>query len=570
MISLDQGGRGGRRGVGTRCPRALGGRGRGTWILPAPDEAAAARWRVVADPTPHVILHRSPTAGRCVAGGGRPLPVGRRGPARAGLDGRRPPRGGWAHRRFTRLPAPELTDRGVRLDDLFGAEGAALTRRLEDAPDPAGGGRRRARLPRPEAVATARIPDWRVRGLMATLAGGARLHGARGGPAARASPRGRCATRCASTSASGRRPCSASIASCGRSRAMRRGAGGNDVRGALAVGYADHAHFVHECRALLGETPRRFLDRAGRDGRRFLQDGADLRRDATRSWPQAPGWRPRSSATGGEDAEGGRRSAAAVLAAVCFSPRRAAGRRRSLVLRDRALLLPQRPLDQPAPLPLPVGAGGPWAGDGAGRGAGAGAGAARRAGRRPSERAWSVRARLLPGGGRGARPLRRRDARAEGGAPRAARGSALRTRRTTSPASPPRCGAAMPVYLARWWPGHDRANRALGGRRGRAGGPYEDGYPALRGAELRGALAGWQDPRGRVGVRELAGRVHVGPADAHGGLVHGPGKPGPLRDGDRLPRGVPRRPDPGRLRARRSAISSRRRAPRRTGTSGTG
>ena len=263
MISLDQGGRAAASVVGHPVPAALRGAVAGTWILSAPDEAAAARWRVVADANAHVILHR------CADGRVRASVVGARSRwvdvdqrERAWTVGVRLVVGGLTG--LTRLPATELTDRGARLHDLFGAEGRAVTRRLEDAGDPAAAAdillsfleRRLSR---------GADPDWRVRGLMATLAATpastVRAAGQRIGVSTRA-------LRDVVREHVGLGPKAVQrVHRLLRAlSAMRRGAKGNDVRAALAMGYADHAHFVHECRALLGETPRRFLDR-GRPGR---------------------------------------------------------------------------------------------------------------------------------------------------------------------------------------------------------------------------------------------------------------------------------------------------------------
>ena len=263
MISLDQGGRAAATAVRHPVPSPLRRAVAGTWLLPAPREASAAHWRVVADPAPHVIVHRyadGRTRAAVVGARSRWVDVDQR--ARAWTVGVRLAVGGLTA--LTRVPAPELTDRSVRLDDLFGAEGSGATRRIEGATDPAGAadvvlaflGRR---------LSDGTDPDWRVRGLMAALAGApgstVRAVGRRLG----VSPR---ALRDAVNEHVGLGPKVVQrIHRLLRAlSAMRRGAGGNDVRGALAAGYADHAHFVHECRALLGETPRRFLDR-GRPSR---------------------------------------------------------------------------------------------------------------------------------------------------------------------------------------------------------------------------------------------------------------------------------------------------------------
>ncbi len=258
MISLDQGGRAAGTAVRHPVPEALRGAVEGTWILPAPGEPAAARWRVVADPAPHVILHRFAAAGvRATVVGARSRWVDVDQRERAWTVGVRLAVGGLT--RLARIPAPELTDRSARLDDLFGAEGRAVVRRLEDATDPADAadvlldfiGRR---------VAGAEAPDWRVRGLMATLATApgatVRAVGRRIGVSTRTlreAVREHVGLRPKTVQRVHRLLCALS--------AMQRCAGGNDVRAALALGYADQAHLVHECRDLLGETPRCFLQR---------------------------------------------------------------------------------------------------------------------------------------------------------------------------------------------------------------------------------------------------------------------------------------------------------------------
>jgi AraC-like DNA-binding protein len=218
---------------------------------------------VVADPNPHVILHRSVdgrTRAAVVGARSRWVDVDQR--PRSWTVGVRLAVGGLT--RLTRLPASELTDRSVRLDDVFGADGRAVTRRLEEVAEPAGAadllldfvGCR---------VGDGGDPDWRVRGLMATLAAAPATTVGAAGRRLGVSTR---ALRDAVREHVGLAPKVVQrVHRLLRAlSAMRAGAAGNDVPAALSVGYADHAHFVHECQSLLGETPRRFLDR-GRTGR---------------------------------------------------------------------------------------------------------------------------------------------------------------------------------------------------------------------------------------------------------------------------------------------------------------
>jgi methylphosphotriester-DNA--protein-cysteine methyltransferase len=134
-----------------------------------------------------------------------------------------------------------------------------VIRRLEDTDDPAAAATMLLTFLE-RRLSNGADPDWRVRGLMATLAAApsstVRAVGRRLGVSTRA-------LRDAVRQHVGLGPKAVQrIHRLLRALSvMRRGAEGNDVRAALAVGYADHAHFVHECRDLLGETPRRFLDR---------------------------------------------------------------------------------------------------------------------------------------------------------------------------------------------------------------------------------------------------------------------------------------------------------------------
>jgi len=264
VIVLDQGGRGARAVVRRSVPAGLGEMVEEVVVLPAQRGPGADRWRVVADPNPHVILHRrSDGRVRAAVVGARARWVDVDQEARAYTVGIRLVAG--ALTRLTGVSAPELLDRSVRLDDLFGSEGRAATRRLEDATDSGRAadlllgfiGRR---------LSGRADPDWRVRGLMATLAEApaSTVHavGRRLGVSTRT-------LRGAVREHVGLGP--KAVQRVHRLlrglSAMRRGVDGNDVRAALACGYVDQAHFVHECRELLGETPRRFLDRGRRPDR---------------------------------------------------------------------------------------------------------------------------------------------------------------------------------------------------------------------------------------------------------------------------------------------------------------
>lgn len=230
-------------------------------VLPAQRGPGVDRWRVVADANPHVILHRR-TDGRV-----RATVVGARA---RWVDVDQGDRDFTvcirltvgALTRLARIGASELLDRSARLDDLFGADGRATTRRLEDETDPARAADVLLGLLE-RRLSDGADPDWRVRGLMTMLAeapsSSVRAVSRRLGVSTRT-------LRAVVREHVGLGPKAVQrIHRLLRAlSAMRRGVDGNDVRAALACGYADHAHFVHECRALLGDTPRGFLDRGRR------------------------------------------------------------------------------------------------------------------------------------------------------------------------------------------------------------------------------------------------------------------------------------------------------------------
>lgn len=90
--------------------------------------------------------------------------------------------------------------------------------------------------------------------------------------------------------------------------AIRRLAGGEPVAGAaLGAGYHDQAHFGHECKAMAGCTPRRFLSTWNSEGFRedaeFLQEQAAVDRAEYSS----------EGRSGEKERNGGKKSAAPLL-----------------------------------------------------------------------------------------------------------------------------------------------------------------------------------------------------------------------------------------------------------------
>lgn len=258
MIALDEGGRGAHTAVRHAVPPALLRLVERVWTLPAvgPD---ACQWRIVADPNPHLIVHRD------CGGATRISVVGSR---TRWLDVDASRRAWTAAVRLRvgtlgpllRIPASEVTDCSVSADVAFaGGTGRLLTERMQDAHAPA------------DAVGVlldfllhrspqSWTPDWRVRGLMSALRSRPRTGIAEAADRMGVSVRTlRDVTRddvgiAPKTLQRLHRLLRALLA-------MRAGESRPDVPAAVAIGFADHAHLVHECRRLLGETPRVFLAR---------------------------------------------------------------------------------------------------------------------------------------------------------------------------------------------------------------------------------------------------------------------------------------------------------------------
>ncbi len=257
MITLDQGGRAADRLRRLAVPTSLAETVQEAWVLRGQGGGAGRRWRVVADAHPHVILHRMRDGRtRLVAVGARSRFVDVDQASRAFTVGVRLTPG--ALPLLVRLPAAELTDRGARLEELLGASGRALARRLEDEGDPVRVGSVLMDFLERRLAGTA--PDWRVRGLMAALA---EAPGSRVGEVCRrlgVSPR---TLRAVARADIGLAP--KTVQRIRRLlttlQALRGAPPGNGVEVALGTGYADQAHLIRECRGLLGETPRRFLAR---------------------------------------------------------------------------------------------------------------------------------------------------------------------------------------------------------------------------------------------------------------------------------------------------------------------
>jgi methylphosphotriester-DNA--protein-cysteine methyltransferase len=256
VITLDQGGAA--VAVEHAPPAELRDVVEAIWVVEGRPAAQEASWRVVADPNPHVTVHRM-TDGQVrasvVGARSRYVDVDRR--SRSFTVAARLHVG--ALPLLTRLPVSELLDRGASLGAVFGREGRAVTRRLEDART----SRRAA-----EALVTflrtrledGERPDWRVRDLMATLTEAPATTMEAVAARLAVSPR---TLRETVRDQVGLGP--KAVQRIGRLlqglAAMSRPAPLGGSRAALVAGYADQPHFVHECRRLLGETPGRFLAR---------------------------------------------------------------------------------------------------------------------------------------------------------------------------------------------------------------------------------------------------------------------------------------------------------------------
>lgn len=229
------------------------------WVMACEgDEGAGFTWRIVPDVHPHLVVSRYPS-GRVRASvvGARSRWVDADQSARLFTIGVRLAPG--ALRVLGVDVAEDLVDRSVSVSDLFGGAGDALRRRLEDAEDPGTacgvaldfvGGRVRGG----DGI------DWRVQGFWNALE--ADPHRAVGDLAREIGLSARTLRKTL------RAHVGLSPKTAQRVRRLQRalvpGVLQAEVRGGTLAhrgGYADQAHFIRECRALLGETPRTFLAR---------------------------------------------------------------------------------------------------------------------------------------------------------------------------------------------------------------------------------------------------------------------------------------------------------------------
>lgn len=256
MLELDQGGRGAARAARFSTPPDLQGIVEDTWLQPGPVEEGwytGRSWRVVADPSPHIIVKRF-SSGR--------IDVRVVGPRTRWVDV--DPR-----REFTvairlrpgllpaliGVPATELLDRS---EDLGTVLGRGPVEPVEEA---AARGSGRAVVDALQELLRKQMgdamPDWRVRGLL-------RLEGDGGvGEIARAMGVSGRTLRERVGAAAGMPP--AQILRIRRlHRALLAGLRGS-VRswseGAHRAGFHDQSHFIRDCRSLLGETPSTFAAR---------------------------------------------------------------------------------------------------------------------------------------------------------------------------------------------------------------------------------------------------------------------------------------------------------------------
>jgi AraC-like DNA-binding protein len=276
MVTLDQAGqaRGWTRIVPP--PRALAPFVELFWAqADAPAGGSLHGWRIVPDASPHLIVKRL----RGIAGD--PVPAG--SSTRAILVGARshhvdsdmPDRTWTAGVRFrpgvlpvlTGLPASEVADRGVSVEDAFGAAGRQVERDLADAAcaDRAIGMLRDALLAR---LVGASPPDRRIRGLI-RLARAAQQDTRSARPGVRT-----LADRLGVPTRTLRQRCADDIGlspvlvmRIGRlHHALRLALAGAPPGGwaaiAVRTGYFDQSHLIRDCRLLLGESPGEFLRRS--------------------------------------------------------------------------------------------------------------------------------------------------------------------------------------------------------------------------------------------------------------------------------------------------------------------
>jgi len=263
MVGLDQGGRLASTTVLRPVLRSLRAVAESSFVL-SMDAEDSDTWLIVPDMSAHVLLHFDNEGGGSVLS--RARVVGSRTHAaevsvrrRSHTVGVRLSPGGLAA--LTGLPGGELVDRSVALGDLWGHRARSFLSSLPGSS--------------PEVVRIALMQflaaqagdgaraDWRIRGFASLVRGGLR------------DGVDRSAERLGLGRRTLRRVCQEAIGfgpkRFHRIQRLYRGISTAvlnpnqpGARLAAAAGYADQPHMIREFRALLGETPTRFLGRAGR------------------------------------------------------------------------------------------------------------------------------------------------------------------------------------------------------------------------------------------------------------------------------------------------------------------
>ena len=273
MVELDQGGRLKGRAALQAGPPSIAGIVESTFVLPT--EAQTDRsWRIVPDLSAHLLLHfhESPSGpvlahARVVGARTRFVDVPVR--PRAFSVGLRFVPG--ALHALSGLPGSELLDRSLDVREVWRAPGRRLVERAASAADSETVRHLLLELVGELATGTTQV-DWRVRGFSALLRSGGTTHVAAGSNRLGISPR------------SLRRTCREIVGLTPKRMArierlhrcigagIRRGCGRSPLNGlAAGAGYADQAHMIRDFRALLGETPVRFLGRRRASAGRFVQ-----------------------------------------------------------------------------------------------------------------------------------------------------------------------------------------------------------------------------------------------------------------------------------------------------------
>lgn len=258
MIALDQAGAGARHARFLAPPSDLRDVVEHISVYRHPTFASGRGWRIVPDPSAHLILVRTSDHVRCTLVGPRTRGIEIDPSRRAYSVGirLRPEVTG----SLTGLPARELADRSLPVSEAFGQSGEEVLNLVEESPDPATAVGALVRLVRSTRRTTTR-PDPRARALD---------HVFRSGAAERV---GDAAMQLGWSARTLRQVAAVEIGLSPKRlhlvlrlfRALSYGLSSDASLSRIAIrsGYADQAHLNRDFRALLGESPGEFFRRRG-------------------------------------------------------------------------------------------------------------------------------------------------------------------------------------------------------------------------------------------------------------------------------------------------------------------